>query len=360
MEKQTVLYISYVDENELSSGSGVRPAKMLKAFRDLGYDMIVLSGEQTSKQRVQRIREVLGKIRERKPDLCYIESPTYPIMRHEDRRLIRTIHKMGIPMGYFYRDFYRRFPEEFPRRSTLSGRIKDFGLDVLQDLTDRCLKNCDIVYVPSREAAGILPYKDVRPLPPAGENHLPAMKPLNRTAIYVGGLAGAYNIQLILDAFALLDKQENRCELIVVCREKEWEQLSHPCKDADWLKVYHVSGKELGALYERASVALSAKACTPYNEFAVSVKTFEYLSYGLPQIVNRAKAITELIESEGIGLSVEPTPQAFAQALISLFEDPERYRQLQGQLRRSLLERNLWTHRARTVVEDLTGPGRRN
>ena len=72
------------------------------------------------------------------------------------------------------------------------------------------------------------------------------------------------------------------------------------------------------------------------------------------------KAITELIESEGIGLSVEPTPQAFAQALISLFEDPERYRQLQGQLRRSLLERNLWTHRARTVVEDLTGPERRN
>ena len=59
MEKQTVLYISYVDENELSSGSGVRPAKMLKAFRDLGYDMIVLSGEQTSKQRVRRILNAL-------------------------------------------------------------------------------------------------------------------------------------------------------------------------------------------------------------------------------------------------------------------------------------------------------------
>ena len=105
---------------------------MLQAFREEGHELITLTGWQTAADRVEKIRGVLREIRRSKPDLCYIESPTYPIMRHADRKLIRTIHRMGIPIGYFYRDFYRKFPDEFPRRRSLRGRAKEFALDILQ------------------------------------------------------------------------------------------------------------------------------------------------------------------------------------------------------------------------------------
>lgn len=56
------------------------------------------------------------------------------------------------------------------------GHLKDYGLDVLQYLTDRVIKNCDIVYFPSMEATKLFDYKDKRVLPPAGENCLSEKK----------------------------------------------------------------------------------------------------------------------------------------------------------------------------------------
>ena len=40
-----VLYITYVNSDEIFSGSGVRPAKMLNAFKQEGHEVIVLQGE---------------------------------------------------------------------------------------------------------------------------------------------------------------------------------------------------------------------------------------------------------------------------------------------------------------------------
>ena len=132
-----VLYITYVDQSFVSSGSGVRPAKMFKAFQEEGHEVLLLSGMQTHKKRSKQIKGIKKEIRKCKPDLCYIESPTYPIMLHADRSLIKYVCKKGIPTGYFYRDFYRQFPDLFPRRTGIKGRVKELLLDFLQHLTVR-------------------------------------------------------------------------------------------------------------------------------------------------------------------------------------------------------------------------------
>ena len=49
------------------------------------------------------------------------------------------------------------------------GRLKDLWLDHLQRQTDALLNCADIVYFPSRGAAGYFSYRDMRALPPAGE-----------------------------------------------------------------------------------------------------------------------------------------------------------------------------------------------
>lgn len=351
-----VLYITYVNSDEIFSGSGVRPAKMLNAFKQEGHEVIVLQGEQVSKERLSNIKKIRKQIKRKRPDLCYIESPTYPIMRHADRKLIKDICKAGIPTGYFYRDFYWQFPKEFPRRTSISGKIKDKVLLFLQSLTNKVLKYCNIIYVPSDECKTLLKYHDIRALPPAGENKLDLhIRDNNQTGIYVGGITGHYDGKFLLDVFNELNACDPEYKLILVCRENEWNEFNHSCKNASWLEVHHTSGAGLVDLYRRASIAFNVgNPKYEYSQFAISVKIFEYLSYGLPQVVINNKAITNVVNDEKIGIAVEPDIKKFAIAIKKLSEDSSLYKTYQNNIKESLLYRNLWIHRIQQVIRDLT------
>lgn len=350
-----VLYITYIDTDSLSSGSAVRPAKMLKAFQEEGHELIVLSGNQVGENRRTSIRNVLQEVKRKRPDICYIESPTYPIMLHADRKLIKTIHKMGIPIGYFYRDFYRKFPLQ-SRKTGILRRVKDWGLDFLQWCTDRVLRYCDIVYLPSEACKELFSYKDMRTLPPAGSDNLfPEHKAFGDTCIYVGGIGGHYDGKLLLDAFQLLAERDPRFHLILVCREKEWDRFEHPCKQAAWLEVHHTSGDGLTELYRRASVGLVVHKKHAYNRYAIPIKTFEYMSYGLPIVSVDVESLAMFIRQEGVGKVVDASPAAYADGIQQILQDPESYQGYAAAVRQSLFEKNLWVHRVRQVTADLTG-----
>lgn len=353
--KKTVLFIAYDEPERLSSGSGVRPAKMLKAFEEAGCDVISLYVEQSDKSRPQAIRDTVEKIKKHRPDLCYIEAPSYPILRHADRKLIKMICEMGIPMAYFYRDFYRQFPEQFPRRKDLVGGAKECVLDVMQILTDRVLRNCDIIYVPSEQCGKYVSHSAVKTLPPAGEDRFPSLKEINYRVIYVGGMSGHYDGNLILETFHELHKRDSRYKLILVCSEAEWEKCSSPYKDEPWIELHHASGIELEPLYASACAGVSALSKKyPYSELCVSVKLFQYLSFGLPQIAANTKAAEEILVSEKIGYVAESNAKAMADAFELLFSDSEKYRKIREQLYERLVNNNLWVHRAQKVIRDLT------
>lgn len=356
MQNKSMVYISYVDIDNAVSGSKVRPKQMLKWFRAKGVEVQELVGEQTKKNRRSQVKKLLHELHEKKPDFCYIESPTYPIMRHCDRKLIKQIHDMGIPVAYFYRDFYRKFPLYFNKKG-FYRKIKDLGLDFLQWRTDRVLRFCDIVYFPSEECKELFSYKDMRVLPPAGENHLPEEKRnYNYTCIYVGGIIGHYDGKLLLDSFGELVKRDDRYKLILVCRPEEWAVFDHPYKQEKWLEVHHTSGEGLLELYNRALVALVALVAhtkNPYNKYSIPVKTFEYMSYGLPIVSVNNQALSRFIESEGVGVVVEPNASSFADGIQKITASQKQYSEYAGKVRKALLTRNLWSHRVDAVMKDL-------
>lgn len=350
-----ILYINYVDESKLISGSSVRPARILSAFQQSGHDLLVLKGNQFSPQRKKDVQSIYEIIKKKKPDICYIESPTYPIVHHYDRALISYLHKLGVPTGYFYRDFYLRFPDQFPRRKDFAGRIKDLGLRFLQYLTDKVLYKCDIIYFPSKEATEIFDYKDMRSLPPAGVNRLSQDKLLNHVGIYVGGVIAPYDSLLLLNSFHKLHEEDPSYKLILVCRKEEWEKVHSPYKNEDWIEVHHASGDKLKPLYERASIAfVLPDASFPYNQFAVSVKTFEYISYGLPVVAVNCKALKTLVEKEEIGLAIKPEIDDFVRAVKEILVNQEIYNKWCENVALSLCERNLWSHRVNQIINDLS------
>lgn len=189
-----ILYITYVDINSGHLRIVGTPQKMYRAFLDAGHEVKLLSGAQQRwgrKARTEAVQEIRRWLRENRPDICYIESPSMPITFRCDIALIRKISRMGIPIGYFYRDFYWMFPELYPRRTDLTGWLKDHWLDYLQQRTNNVLKCADIVYFPSEECKKYFSYTDMRSLPPAGEDHLSERCPRKRPAyMSVGWTAG--------------------------------------------------------------------------------------------------------------------------------------------------------------------------
>ncbi len=353
-----VLFICFADFGRADSGSSVRPQKMYRAFVEAGHEVKLLCGSDGNDCRTERRKSVAETnhwLDTERPDICYIESSVGQIMLDEDIRLIKRLHRMGIPTGYFIRDYYRKFPELFPRRKGFINALKELYLDIRQAKTDKVLNCVDVVYLSSEQGKALFPYKDMRLLPPAGENHLPKSKPFGKTGIYVGGVSDIYGVDILLDAYGIVNGAGAEYRLILVTRSGEWSAFEHPLKNAPWLEVHHASGAELEPLYERAAVAMASKRADAYNKIAVSIKIFEYMGYGLPIIAADEQAMDSIIENYDLGIVARNTPEGFASAMLEMFADEGKYQQYRENSERALLGENLWTHRVEQVVNDLSG-----
>lgn len=352
-----ILYITYVDINSGTSGSKVRPQKMYRAFIEAGHEVKLLSGSQQRRDRKARtaaVQEIQRWIEENRPDICYIESPSTPITFRCDIALIRKIHRMGIPIGCFYRDFYWKFPELYPRRTDFTGRLKDRWLDYLQLRTDNVLRNADIVYFPSEGCQKYFRYADMRTLPPAGEIRFFEHCPEKNTCIYVGGISSDYGGEMMLHAFRRLNSDGKEYPLLLVCREREWDAYRDMWENEPWLEVHHTSGDGLLPLYTRAEAALMPIQKNPYTDISINVKIFEYMSFGLPVVSTNVEAVAQTIQENRMGRSApSDTAEDFASEIEALFADREKLSEYAANSLASLHSKNLWVHRARQIVSDL-------
>lgn len=358
----TVLYITYIDFGNFSSGSFVRPQMMEKAFEDAGYKVKLLNGSQETANKEQRrknVEEINNWLDCSRPDFCYIESPTYPILHSFDIKLIRRIHNMGISSGYFFRDAYYKLGKEFygKQKQTPVRRLKNTYLRMLYARNEKLLfNNIDIVYFPTMTMASYFSYHDMRALPPAG-NLISSSEKIKKgfTSIYVGGLSASYGADIMLKAFSLLNNHSDKeYSLILVCRESEMNNLKTEYSNSAWLSIYHASGeKQLAALYAQADCALLPRSNSPYNDLSFSVKVFEYMEHGLPIVACGSKEMAAMIEKYQMGVVTGFTPEEFAAAIRKLLDSETNYFQYASNAKEALLKENLWLHRAQTIRDDL-------
>lgn len=347
-----------------TSASGIRPLRMLEAFRELGYRVFDVTG--TSADRKRAIREVKefvangGVI-----DFAYSECSTMPTMltdRHHlpmhpflDASFFRYLKRHGITIGVFYRDIYWKYPEYLHavnRVVALGTRaLYRFDLLVYRRWVDR-------LYLPSLKMGAEVPI--VRPtqheaLPPGCTIVDPVGDPDDSlTVFYVGGLGDYYRLHEAMRAVG----QVSGAHLIICTSKAQWEQLAPEYADIvnSSVEIVHASGTELEEYYRRASTCSLFLEPIPYREFASPMKLYEYIGHGRPVIASEGTLSGAFVAEHNIGWTIPYSSDALTGLLTRLLENPVEVKSMTERVREER-HNHTWLARARRVADGLTHPG---
>lgn len=357
-----------VKENA-DSASGIRPRKMLEAFRNLGLEIDEVSGHNA--ERAGAIAKIKSHFEKGvRYAFAYGENTTLPfafnnpshipLRPFQDYLFWGWMKKKDIPFGCFYRDIYWRFPE---LRKGLSfykwaAPLPFHYMDVLflNKLTTR-------LFLPSLEASDLLPGHWDRSkfvaLPPGCEDVPYQDKTRYDQTLrffYVGGVKQPnYDLSPMLEFFS---KTERDVCLTICCREKEWEEtvstgiIGKIPKEK--ITVCHGKGKVLEPLWAQADLFLALWGGTPYRNFAMPFKIFEAIKYGKPIITTKGTAAGDFVEQNGFGWALTPESDALEKLVWDLRINPEKILEK----RKKILESrryHTWAVRARQVVKALCG-----
>ena len=367
--KNILIYFPFTLATNPKSGSAIRPVEMIKAIEkyatENNLETIVISG--TSTERRQLWNKMLAEKKQEQTLFCYSENQTIPLWLTDpghipkdwiiDKDVFKTLKRLQVPIGVFYRDVYWKFDELYP----LKG-IKKTVMKTIYRMEERFYeKYVHTLFLPS-DAMGkyVAINTNKMALPPGGrftelnDNNREMQKPFK--GIYVGGINNEdYGLPTLVDAYALLNKNEVLGKLVIVCREEEYTQLSDEEKDKikqPYIELKHVSGAELQSLYEEVDFAFIPRKRSTYNDFAVPIKLVEYLTASLPIVATNCSAQEDFILSGPYGVIAEDDAEGLVKGMLAI--EPE-YLQFKQNINKSFLQQHSWNARAEQAAQALIG-----
>ncbi|AOZ73303.1 hypothetical protein BK816_08455 [Boudabousia tangfeifanii] len=342
-----------------TSASGIRPVKMKQAFESLGYEVIDLTGNaKTRASALQRLKADLD--RGRKIDLCYSESATIPNMVTEpkhfplhpflDRRLLKTLHQAGVPIGLFYRDIYWKY-DDYRQRvgwplATINTRMYHWDLATYRAFVDR-------LFVPSLKMAAEVPgypLEQAVALPPGAQIRDTDTEIDGVRILYIGALGGHYRTDLLFEAVA----QTPGVELTVCTGAAGWESAKPELERflSDRIRVVHKSGEELNELYDWATVCSIYMRPDEYRSFAQPMKVYEYLGAGKPIIASARTMAGDFITEGDCGWTIPYDLTAAKELLGRLAADPSEI-VTRSEQAKVVRQNHTWEARAQFVIDTL-------
>lgn len=353
--------------SEGASGSRVRPYRMLQAFCSLGYEVEVVAGYAADRGRkMRRLRE------ENREGRCfafaYAESSTMPTVLTEPHHIpVRPFLDFGffrwlkgtyVPLGLFYRDVYWRLDHY---RRQVAGPKWAAAVLLYHHEWRQFRRWVDHLFLPSLSMRDALPSEwpgeRVSALPPGCDVQLTEWHPGigNRDHLqlfYVGGVSPPlYDLRGMVEAVQAV----NGVSLTLCCRADEWSQIAgeYPPTEGTAVRVLHTRGDALASYYSGSAAFLLFRRPDPYLDFAMPVKVFEALGFGLPLITGAGTAVARFVEREQLGWVVR-TQEELRDLLTRLRDHPQELTRARERVRVAR-ERHTWEVRARTVAEVLTG-----
>lgn len=307
------------------SASGIRPLKMLEAFKNIGYIVDVVEG--TAIERKNKIKKIKCNIDNGKSyDFCYSESSTQPTLHTEpysfikhpffEFNFLKHLKKHNIKVGLFYRDIYWCFPEYAD-----SWKKKLYKYLYRYDLF--CYnKYVDVLFLPSLRMKEFIPFKMRMPV-----YELPSGSEIVETEIntkedgeklevfYVGGIGNHYDLTMLCRCVA----QVENMHLTICCRPADWEKVEGKYKPLlnTNIEIVHASGKELDNYYKRADLCSLFVEPGVYRTFAMPYKLLEFIGRGRPVLASNNTAAADFVEKNKAGFCIDYNEQSLLDFLKS-------------------------------------------
>jgi glycosyltransferase involved in cell wall biosynthesis len=350
----------YIDLN-LSSGSQIRPQKMIKAFENCGYRVDLISGY--GKERKAAIKKIRKNIASGiKYDFIYSESSSTPTMLtekhhlplywHLDFNFLSFCNKQMIPICLFYRDIYWKF--DFYKNS-ISFIKRLFATFFYKYDLYKYQLNIDLLYLPSIRMAKYLSNITkpiINALPPAiiNINKLPLVNISGIINIfYVGGIGAIYNMHKLFEVV----RKMPQIQLTICCRKIEWEQQhSYKCLLSSNIQIIHEKNEKLIEYYQKSDVVSMFFEPHEYRTFAMPIKLFESIGYHRPIIVTKNSAVSDFVEKFDIGWSIPYDNNSLEELLYSLLKDKAQISEKIKNIEK-IINENTWENRIHQIEEDI-------
>lgn len=366
MSKKCIVHIPFLlGGDRPPSGSQIRPMKIIEAFKNVGYDVDVVSGYAVDRKR--KIEEIKKNIISGvKYEFLYTENYTEPTLLTEEHHLpthpfldfsfFSFCKKHNIKIGLFYRDVYWRFPiykESVGRLKTLfATHFFKYDLKKYNDYLD-------VLYFSDKKMYDYLPFTfkgEIKELPPGIDSEVEELniKPIEENGridiFYVGGIGELYNMEALFEAVNKTDS----IYLTVCCREGEWATWKSKYEKYlnKRISIIHKSGKDLKNYMENADLLSLFFEPVEYRTICVGVKMYEYMTYKRPLLSTKNTSMGKTVEDYGIGYNIDYS----VDELLKLFNDLKSNKsQLNEKIKKieEIYNNQTWEARARQVAKDL-------
>lgn len=343
-----------------TSASGIRPLKMIEAFKQLGYEVNEITGY--GQDRKEKIKNLKSRILSgEKFNFIYSESSTQPTLLTEKNHLptypfvdfgfFKFCKSHDIKIGLFYRDIYWLFSEYGKSLSFFKRNVAKFfykyDLKKYNELVD-------IVYLPSMQMAKYIPtvsQDKFKALPPGHDEYESFESKTNKEMVellYIGGLGSHYQMHKL---FIVL-KNFPKIHFTLCTRESEWQNAENEYELSENISIVHKSGDELIELYKKADIAMLFVKPQEYREFAAPVKLYEYIGKEKPIIASKGTLAGEFIEENDIGWTLEYTEEALEEFFEKLQDKPNQINTKKENIKQIKIDHS-WKARASQVKKEL-------
>jgi glycosyltransferase involved in cell wall biosynthesis len=351
---------------EAKSASGIRPQKMLNAFKDAGCRVIEITGY--SNERAIKIKRIKDDIKKGlKIDFVYSESSTMPTLLTDpshiplrpfiDFSFFKACKKRNIPIGLFYRDIqwkyltYKKGAEKI--KSTIAKLFYKYDLFNYK-------RFLSVLYLPSlKMGAHYNVFKPIKydDLPPGSDDVIfePEGYRLHNkeiSLIYVGGIGVLYRQHKLIEAV----KGKEYVKLTICTREDEWKIARHDYNVDNFINnitVKFLWGSGLKEMYCKSDIASLFLEPTEYSLFAVPYKLFEYIAYHKPIIASEETYSGEYVKKYDIGWTIPYEESALSELLTRIYNNQDEFESKKKNIQEHSLSTR-WVERAYKVMHDLT------
>lgn len=281
-------------------------------------------------------------------DGIYVESSTF-LPAESDIAFLALARSLGIPVLTYFRDAYQLFPEDYPIDSPRRWLARQAFLPAVRALA----AVSSTVAVPSPGLGSVLFGERHRVLllpPGAPPPVLVDYDPAATEFLFVGSAGkAAHGADRLIGAVEMLRAEEREIRLRIVARPGE----EPPGELPDWLTITRASGTDIHGVLLNAVACVIPRPRGRYNDLALPIKLYDYLSYARPVLVTPCVEQARVVEGTGAGLVIDDRPAGMAADLARFLDLPDEERASMARRARDAALGAPWRDRADLILQAL-------